>query len=453
MKTDAPVRLRRDLTRLSEDELETFFEQSTPGELARLAYEWPVWARPEQVPPPGDWSTWAVMGGRGMGKTRTGAETLRAWKTKLSRKYGPVRLALVGKEPGDIRRVMIEGESGLLAISPPWDKPQHLPSLREVRWPDGSVAFVYSAEEPDSLRGPQHHAAWCDEVSKWKYPQETWDNLQFGLRLGDDPRVVATFTPRNIPTVRDILEDSSTVVTRGSLMRNRANLPDKFIRRVLERYQGTRLGRQEIQGELLGDTPGALWSMTMIEGTRVKRVNPAKLVRIIVGVDPGGSHKDDIDEDNDAELVDELPETGIVAVGRGEDGHAYVLHDASGNLSPAKWGYRTVKLWEDLKGDLVVGEINNGGEMVEYVCKTSAKELGCDVFFKPVRASRGKYTRAEPVAALYEQGRVHHVGMFPELEDQMTTWLPGRKSPDRMDALVWALTELMVLSPDDLIAR
>lgn len=452
MKTDAPQRLRQDLMAMDERELELFLKSCSPRELEILTYDWRVWARPEQVPPHGNWSTWAVMGGRGMGKTRTGAETLRDWKAKLSAKYGPVRLALVGKEPGDIRRVMIEGESGLIAVSPPWDKPEHRPSLRELRWPDGSVAFTYSAEEPDSLRGPQHHAAWCDEVSKWKYPQETWDNLQFGLRLGDDPRVIATFTPRNIPTIKDILGDKSTVVTRGSLMRNRANLPDKFVARVLERYQGTRLGRQEIQGELLGDTVGSLWTMDLIDKFRCRTVNKNKLVRIVVGIDPGGSHKEDA-EDVDPELVEDLPETGIVAVARDENSHAYVLSDASGNMSPAKWGHRAVKLWEDLKGDLVVGEINNGGDMVDFVCKTAARELGIDVFFKPVRASRGKYTRAEPVAALYEQGRVHHVGAFPELEDQMTTWVPGQKSPDRMDALVWALTELMLLAPDDLLVR
>jgi predicted phage terminase large subunit-like protein len=385
-----------------------------------LYHEWAFWARAEQLPPPGDWRVWLILAGRGWGKTRTGAE----WLLATAKAQPGVRLAIVGETMDDARQVMTEGESGLLASAPPWFRPSYTPSKRQLSWPNGSLAFLYSADDPDQLRGPQFHAAWCDEVAKWQH-SASWDNLQFGLRLGDAPRVVATTTPRPGGLLRQILGLSGVVVTKGSTFDNRANLPQAFLAEIRERYGGTRLGRQELYAEVLEDTPGALWTGALIERLRVK--TQPELARIVVAIDPAVSLAGD--------------ETGIVVAGRDAAGRVYVLEDLSGRYSPDGWARRAVQAYQDWQADRIVAEVNNGGALVTEVLRTVA----ADVPVRAVHASRGKRARAEPVAALYEQGRAAHVGLFPELEAQMTRYAGtgGEESPDRLDALVWAVTELM----------
>lgn len=404
-----------------------------------LLYDWRFWGRPAQLAPEGDWLWWAIVAGRGFGKTRSGAEWVRDQvETGRAR-----RIALVAPTAADARDTMVRGESGLLAISPPWARPEYEPSKRLLTWPTGAAALLFSAEEPERLRGPQFDAAWCDELGAWKYQRETWDMLAFGLRLGT-PRGVITTTPRPTALLRELLDDSDVAVTRGSTYDNAANLSRKFLRRLKDRYEGTRLGRQELHAELLTDTPGALWTLAQIEATRVRHA--PDLARVVVAVDPSASSSEG------------SAETGIVAAGvaAGAAADAYVLADVSGKYSPAEWGERAVLLFDALEADFMVGEANNGGEMVAHVVRTAAQQLHRDgkrasstVPFRLVHASRGKHTRAEGPAALYEQGRVHHVGGLPKLEDQMTTWdaSSGKPSPDRMDALVWALTELLFEHP------
>jgi phage terminase large subunit-like protein len=315
--------------------------------------------------------------------------------------------------------------------------------LRRLSWDNGVIASCYSSETPDDLRGPQHHKAWGDEPAKWKHAQDTWDQLQFGLRLGSHPQAVLTGTPRPIPMLLEVLKDPDTCVTRGKTSENEANLSPKFLRTVYRKYHGTRLGRQELDAEILADTPGALWTLNMIEGTRVKSV-PCPMITIVVAIDPGVTDPKNLDSLEDA------AETGIVVVGRGEDNHGYVLHDLSGSFSPDAWGQRAVSHYQSLPAERIIGETNNGGDLVEFVVKTAAEKLGTSYTFKKVTASRGKRTRAEPIQALYEQGRMHHVGAFPELEDQMSTWVPGLKSPDRMDAMVWGATDVMLLGSGEI---
>ncbi len=394
---------------------------------AALLYDWAFWARLEQLPPPGDWFVWLLRSGRGFGKTRTGAEWVRA-EVESGRRG---RIALVGQSKADVRDTMIEvGESAILNISPPWCRPIYEVSKRRLTWPNGAIAVAYSGDEPDQLRGPQHDGAWVDELAKMRYPQETWDNLELGLRLGPHPQVVVTSTPRPIPIIRKLLADPDTVDVRGSTYDNAANLSPKALERWRRKYEGTRLGRQELHGEILEDVPGALWKRTQIEMLRVQ--GAPELVRVVVGVDPAASSSED------------AADTGIVAAGLGANGHGYVLADSTAHGTPAEWARAAIGLYYSTRADRIVGEVNNGGEMVGYTLMT----VDPTVSYKAVRASRGKYTRAEPIAALYEQGRVHHVGTFPDLEDQMCTWVPGEESPDRMDALVWTLTELF-LEPDE----
>lgn len=391
-----------------------------------LLWDWRLWARPEQVAPEGDWRVWLVLAGRGWGKTRTGAE----WIREQVEVYGRRRVALVAPTAADARDVMVEGESGILAVSPPWNRPVYEPSKRRVVWPNGAMATLYSAEEPERLRGPQHDAAWADELAAWKYP-EAWDQLQFGLRLGPDPRVVVTTTPKPLRVLKAILAHPATALTRGSTYENAANLPPAFLEKIIARYEGTRLGRQELFAEILEDVPGALWKREQLENLRAVRV--PELVRVVVGVDPAAG-------------ASELgSETGIVVAGLGVDGRGYVLEDASLAASPDAWARAAVAAYHKYGADRLVAEVNQGGDMVRHTVYTVDRKVA----FKPVRASRGKQIRAEPVSALYEQGRVHHVGQLGALEDQMCTWVPGEKSPDRLDALVWALTELMIGGPPE----
>lgn len=365
------------------------------------------------------------LAGRGWGKTRVGAE----WTHETTLTVG--RVALVAPTAADVRDVMVEGESGILATAPPNHRPLYEPSKRRLTWPNGAIATTYSADEPDRLRGPQHGAAWADEVAAWKRP-EAWDMLMFGLRLGSDPRAVVTTTPKQVPHMRAIKKAPHTVIIRGRTKDNAANLAPAFLTAIVSKYEGTRLGRQELDGEDIEDNPGALWKRASIDDNRVMK-HP-DLVRVVVGVDPMAS------ADAASEIDGEGSETGIVVAGLGVDGHGYILDDPSVGGSPDTWGRAVVTAYHRNHADRVVPEVNNGGDMVVYVIET----IDDTVAVKPVRASRGKATRAEPVAALYEQGRVHHVGTFGILEDQMCQWMPGQKSPDRMDALVWALTELML---------
>ncbi len=408
----------------------------TLADAGALLDDWGFWARPNQLPPPGDWTTWLILAGRGFGKTRSGSEWICArvaGGTPLTAAPGAARrIALVAETAADARDVIVEGESGILACSPAATRPRYEPSKRRLSWPNGAIGTLYNAVEPDQLRGPQHDTAWSDELAKWRYGQETWDNLQLGLRLGARPRQVITTTPKPINVLRDIMSDPATVVTRGSTYENMANLAPAFIKRIIRRYEGTRLGRQELNGEILEDVPGALWHRARID--ELRRREAPELLRIVVAIDPAATSGVTGDE------------TGIVVAGLGADGHGYVLEDVSLRGTPHAWGRAAVNAYARWRAERIIGEVNNGGEMIEHVIRT----IDPAASYKAVRASRGKVARAEPIAALDEQGRVHHVGAFPELEDQMCAMTSdfdrraARFSPDRVDARVWALTELML---------
>jgi phage terminase large subunit-like protein len=418
----------------------------------RLLYNWSFWGRPQQFAPPGDWSLWLILSGRGWGKSRVGAEWVRE-QVELGKCK---RLALVARTAADARDVMVQGDSGILRISPPWFRPRYEPSKRRLTWPNGAIATLFSAEKPDALRGPQYDGAWCDELAAWKYDQDAWDQLQFGLRLGHDPRVIVTTTPRPTPLVKELLAEAkaSSSFTVGSTYDNAGNLAPRFLTKLLGRYQGTRLGRQEIEGAILDDAPGALWKRAWLEANRkrawIEEAGTGDRLpafrRIVLAVDPAVS--------TDGASA----ETGIVVVGLAEDGLGYVLDDISGQHSPARWGALVIEAFDTWKADKIIGEANNGGNLVEANVLAAARVLGRPAPpYKAVHASRGKQTRAEPIAALYEQGRICHHGAFPYLEDQLCTWNPAEdeRSPDRLDALVWGLTELMLgaTSDDALLVR
>ena len=399
--------------------------------LAALKWDWNFWARPNQLAPEGDWNTWLVMAGRGFGKTRMGSE----WIRMLAHKYPGCRIALVAETAADARDVMIKGDSGLLNCDPTLSDDSWSPTNRCLSWPNGSKAYTYNGTTPDQLRGPQHHFAWVDELAKFEYMQEAWDQLQFGLRLGVHPQCLVTTTPRPLPLIKKLCNDPDTVVTRGATLDNQANLAKNTIKQLYDRYGGTRLGRQELEGEVLEDIPGALWHRSSIDDARLREA-PQDLERVIVAVDPAASSAEGADEN------------GIVVVGlaRDADGYArgYVLEDGSLKGTPQDWAKRAVFLYRKYQADKIVAEKNNGGEMVEHVIRTEDRSVPV----KLVHASRGKVVRAEPISALYEQGRVHHVGMFDELEDQMCLFSvdnvrnSSTGSPDRVDALVWGLTEV-----------
>jgi len=394
-------------------------------EAESLLYDWGAWARPNQLPPNWDWYIWLILSGRGFGKTRTGNELVIKWARQG---YSPI--ALIGQTKADVRDTLVEvGDSSILKISPPWFYPEYEPSKRRVIWPNGVLGIIYSGDEPDQLRGPQHAKALVDEISKYKYPQDTWDNLMFGLRIGSNPQAVVATTPRPIKLIKTLLKDPKTAITRGHTMDNKANLAPSFLKYIVEKYQGTRLGRQELDGEVLDDNPDALWKRDRIDELRVRQ-HP-DLTRVVVAIDPAAS-------DNP-----ESAETGIIVAGiamfNGQL-HGYILDDLTIRSSPSGWATAAVTGYYKHKADRIVGEVNNGGDMVEHTVRTVDKNAS----YKAVHASRGKAVRAEPVSALYEQGRVHHVGFFAELEDQLCEWVPGGTSPDRLDALVWALTELMI---------
>lgn len=395
-------------------------ESLSRDELEALECEWIFKARPSQIPPEGNWNTWLIQTGRGWGKTRTGSEfVIESVRSGVAR-----RVHLVARAAADVRDVMIEGESGILTVSPPSFKPIYEPSKRRLTWPNGAIATTFAAENPDQLRGPQCDLAWCDELASWRYPQ-AWDMLLFGLRLGANPRVVVTTTPRPRRFLRELAKAKSTIVTRGSTRENEINLSPIFMDAIFDKYGSTHLGRQELEGELLDEMPGALFHRKLIEAGRVKEY--PKLERIVVAVDPATTGKESSDE------------SGIIVVGVSER-HFYVLADYSIRASPDAVCRRAILAYDEFKASRVVFEANQGGE----TWRTIVHGIEPQVATKDVHASRGKFARAEPVAARYEQGRVHHVGIFSDLEDQMCNYVPGvpGDSPDRMDALVWAITEL-----------
>jgi phage terminase large subunit-like protein len=375
-----------------------------------------------QTPPRGNWRIWLYMAGRGVGKTRTGSE----WTKEQARHFPLVNI--IGPTADDARDVMVEGPTGILTVADPDFLPDYQPSKRRLEWPNGARTLIFTADEPERLRGKQHMRIWMDELGAWRYP-EAYDQAMFGLRLGPDPRALITTTPKPgyllRSLIKEIREGSPRVVyTHESTDANKDNLAPAFFESIIKKYEGTRLGRQELEGEYLDDTPGALWTRAMIKQGKKPEMN-----RVVVAIDPAVTSGENSDE------------TGIVVAGVGVDGKGYVLADRTCRLSPDGWASRAITAYRDFAADRVIAEVNNGGDLVGHVIHTLQPGLS----YKSVNASRGKRVRAEPVAALYEQGKVFHCGSFPELEDQLCSWTPDSgESPDRLDALVWALTELMV---------
>lgn len=401
--------------------------KASDSELAELEYYWPFWARPEQLTPAGDWRLWVILAGRGWGKTRTGAESIRA-----DIDAGVERVALVGATSADVRDVMVCGESGLLEVFPRHQRPKYEPSKRRVTFHTGATAILYSAEQPDRLRGPQHERAWLDELAAWSNIDDTLSNLMMGLRLGPNPRALITTTPRPLRVLRDWVKasaiDPNIVLTRGRSFDNELNLPAQFVSDIKKAYGGTRLGLQELEGEIL-EPQGGLFSREWFQHID----QPPKLSRVVVSVDPAISSRND--------------ETGITVVGRAGD-KCYVLEDLSGNYSPEDWARKATDAVRRHGAHCIVAETNRGGDLV----KATIRQFDRQVTVKEVHANRGKDLRAEPIAALYEQRRVFHIGTLAKLEDQMVTWSPTSQearrlarqstSPDRLDSLVWGITEL-----------
>lgn len=430
---------------LTQRQREAWLASLSADELAALEHDWRFWARDDQLPPEGLWRVWLILTGRGWGKTRTGAE----WVTDVASE-GRVRIAMIGRTATDVRGTMVEGDSGILSCSRPWFRPKWEPSYGDAGrlvWPNGAQAIGYSAETPQSLRGPQHHAGWLDELAAWRRMRDAWDMYRFGLRLGQRPRTCITTTPTPAALIKELVGDQRQApdgqrlvrAVRGSTYANAANLADDFLAELRAKYEGTRLGRQELDGEILLDKPGALWTLRRIEDTRLGAAGmPADLPdmqRIVVAVDPPISSKEGADE------------CGIIVAGLGADGHGYVLADDSERgLSPEQWASKAAAAYAVHGADRIVAEANQGGEMVA----TTMRQVDGNLPVKLVHATRGKYMRAEPVSAIYAQGRVHHAGVLKVLEDQMCDFTPdfdrakAGYSPDRMDALVWALTELMI---------
>ncbi|OYU17922.1 MAG: ATP-binding protein [Rhodobacteraceae bacterium PARR1] len=422
--------------------MDEFLHGLSEGSFLALPWVFEFWALPHQLPPEGAWKSWVVMGGRGAGKTRAGAEWVRA-EVEGPRPGDPGRarrVALVGETIDQVRDVMIFGDSGILACTPPDRRPEWEATKKRLVWPNGATATAYSAHDPESLRGPQFDAAWVDELAKWKKAEAAWDMLQFALRLGDNPRQVVTTTPRNVATLKAILKNPSTVVTHAPTVANRAYLAASFLEEVTARYAGTAQGRQELDGLLLEEVEGSLWPLARIEAAQSDDLDPPD--RIVVAVDPPVTGHAGSDECG-------IVVAGVYMRGPPQDWRAVVLEDASvSRASPEVWARAVVAAYERHQADRVVAEVNQGGDLVQ----TLLRQIDPALPFRAVRAMRGKVTRAEPVAALYEQGRVIHRRGLDRLEDQMvrmtSAGFSGKGSPDRVDALVWALTEL-VIAPTD----
>ncbi|MBA3812981.1 MAG: DNA-packaging protein [Alphaproteobacteria bacterium] len=390
-----------------------------------LRYDWQHNARDSQLLPKGDWGVWLILAGRGFGKTRTGAETLRQWiKQGVCR-----RLALIGETEAETRQVMVEGSSGLLAVHPPAERPTYEPSRRLLSWPNGAIATCFSAEAFEQLRGPQFDGAWIDELAKFREGEKVWDQLMFGLRLGRNPRVVVTTTPRPTKLLKKLAKDPEVILTKGSTFENAKNLATPFLDYIRHHYEKRWLGRQEIYADFVEETEGSLWTPALLERARESFQN-VPLQRLVIAIDPAVSHGPSSDE------------TGIIAAGLTAEGIGVVLEDLSFKGPTNLWIGKAIEAYHRLKADRIVAEVNMGGELVEQLLRTH----DANVSYKPVRAMRGKGLRTEPIASLYERGKVWHASAFPKLDEQLCSYIPGvsTKSPDRLDALVWALTELML---------
>jgi phage terminase large subunit-like protein len=442
-------------------------EAKAKAERKAQTYDWRRIARPQQIlaGEPGsystrrDWDVFLWMAGRGFGKTRSGAEAVRGQVDAGRRR----RIALVAPTLDDARKIMIEGDSGLLSVYPKDSRaPVYKEHKREIHWPNGAIGFVYTTEEPERFRGPQHDFAWCEELGAWRNAETSWDNLQFGMRItgprGDHPQTIIGTTPRPTPLMRKIVANPGTEVAHGTTYENQANLNPRFLAKILREYEGTRLGEQELFGKLLGDTPGAMFKLSLIEAARV--VQPPEDLRVVVvAIDPAVADAEGRKRAEQTQTF--LAETGIVVFGAGscrckgtEELHGFVLEDRSGYFQPDEWAKLAVDAYEQHAADRIVAEVNNGGALVEATLKAYGGSHA-RFNYKAVTASRGKAIRAEPVATLYEKGEVHHVGTLSKLEDQMTTWNPllSKKSPDRLDAVVWAATEAMLGPSAPRVAR
>jgi len=417
---------------LPDAEVAAALKQLGPEKTEELQHSWEFWARPEQLEPKGNWNVWVALAGRGWGKTRAGAEWVRHRIKK-----GDKIVHCVAPTKGDVRRVMVEGDSGLINVCWKGDKsyrgsplglPIWSPTNNTLTWENGAKAVFFSAEDPERLRGPQAYSAWTDELCAWRNAQETWDMLQFGLRLGRRPQVFVTTTPKTTKLIRNILDDDKTTVSTGSTYDNAANLADTFLDAVRKTYEGTRLGRQELYAEILDEASGALWNRTLLASCEVDKDDVPTLNRIVVSIDPAVTANAESDM------------TGIVVAGVDVNGRAYVLEDHTGRYTPQQWAAKAVDLYREHMADRIVAERNQGGDMVRHTLHTEDETVPV----KLVHASRGKMARAEPVSALYEQDKVRHVKGLNDLEDQMVQWEPlgSTGSPDRLDALVWAITDL-----------
>jgi phage terminase large subunit-like protein len=417
---------------LPDEEVAKLLSEIGPKKAEELRHDWGFWARPEQLEPDGGWNTWVALAGRGWGKTRAGAEWVRH-----RIRSGDKIVHCVAPTKGDVRRVMVEGDSGLLNVCWSGDttyRGKHIgfpvwsPTNNSLTWENGAKAVFFSAEDPERLRGPQAYSAWCDELCAWRNAQDTWDMMMFGLRLGKHPKVFVTTTPKTTKLIRTILDDEKTVVSKGSTYDNASNLADTFLDAVRKTYEGTRLGRQELYAEILDEASGALWNRTLLAKCEIEKDEVPNLSRIVVSIDPA------ITSNAESDM------TGIVVAGVDQEGIAYVLEDHTGRYTPQQWAAKAVELYHDHMADRVVAERNQGGDMVRHTLHTEDENLPV----KLVHASRGKMARAEPVSALYEQNKVKHVRGLNDLEDQMVQWEPlgSIGSPDRLDALVWALTDL-----------
>ncbi len=422
-----PIRRIGDLLHLSPDRRTRVLQAMSDRECEQILYDWNLWARPDQEPPPGDWIVWLILAGRGAGKTRAGAEAVRRWASDFP------FVNLIGPTADDVRDVMVAGESGILACCRNDERPRYLASAGRLDWPNGAVTLMFSAEEPDRLRGKQHMKLWCDELAAWRRP-DAFDQALLGLRLGAKPQMIVTTTPRPTRIVKQLSADKDTIVTRGSTFDNRGHLARAFLKRIAKRYEGRAIGRQELFAEIVEETPGSLWTRALIERQRVApEAAPVEFAEVVVAVDPPARSGAKADA------------CGVVVAGKAADGRIYVLADlTSQGLTPAGWAAKVGAAYRGFSANRVVAEINNGGEMVTEVLRQS--EPGLPV--RNVTATRGKYLRAEPIAAAYERGIVFHAGVFPKLEDELCALTPGfdrraGPSPDRADALVWAVADLL----------
>ncbi len=418
---------------------EALINELSDKEAMSLFYDWSFWARSLQREPEGLGKlgkfVWMYLAGRGTGKTRAFAE----WVREKVQHQGYRRISLVGAAADEVRDIMIEGESGILSCSPPWFMPDYEPSKKRITWPNGAIASIFYGTEPEKARGAQSDLIWGDEVCKWQYPEETYDNLMLGLRLGRNPLCAISTTPKPIPIIKRLVKDENVIVVRESTYANINNLAHAFIQTIIKRYEGTRLGRQELEAQILDDNPNALWKRGWIDATRIRYKDMPQLTRIVIPIDPAVTSKETSDDTGIIPCA-EGPAPAVDNVRNPDMKHYYVLDDFTLKGSPLDWAQRAITAYRKWSADRIIGETNNGGDLVE----TNLRNVDKNIPYAGVHASRGKQTRAEPISALYEQGRVHHVGMFSELEDELCEheFLPNQPSPNRLDALVWGISYL-----------